>query len=196
MADDQPMTREKQKEHTKERILDAVATLIRQQGQFTVAQVAARSGISPATIYRHYSDRAALLAAVAREDTYLREAEPETMAEWRDLLAEVWRWQEENFDRIFAISSTPAGREMRAIRLRDRLPKLATALDSMGIDPDTPAGNRMLMLWLTVPSSGAFLDFRQVFGLEADSASQVAAWAVTALIRATKEGWEIGNGLD
>lgn len=196
MPTDHPVTRAAQKELTRKRIIDAVVALIEKQGQFTVAEVATRSGVSPATIYRHYPDREALLAAVAREDTYLREAQPQTMAEWRDLLLEVWRWQEQNFDRILAISSTPVGREMRAVRIRDRLPKLAESLASMGIDPNTPAGKRMLMLWLTVPSSRAFLDFREVFGLNADEASEIAAWAVTALMRATQEKWEVGHGLD
>ncbi len=196
MPFDEPVTRAGQKQLTGKRIIDAVVALIEKQGQFTVAEVATRSGISPATIYRHYPDRKALLAAVAREDTHLRDAQPQTMAEWRELLFEVWRWQEQNFDRILAVSSTPVGREMRAIRIRDRLPRLAEALASMGIDPNTPAGNRMLMLWLTVPSSRAFLDFREVFGLNADEASEIATWAVTALMRATREEWEIGHGLD
>ena len=64
------MTRAEQREHTRQRIIDTVGSLIREQGQFTVAEVSERSGVSPATIYRHYPDRQALVRAVAHEDTY------------------------------------------------------------------------------------------------------------------------------
>lgn len=191
----QPTTREEQRRATRTIILDTVAALIREQGQFTVAEVSERAGISPATIYRYYADRGALLQAAALEDTFRRDSDPEDVADWRDLLRDVWRWQEENFDRIIAVESTPTGREMRAARIRDRQPRVAELMRRAGVDPETPAGQRMLMLWLIVPSSRAFLDFREVFGVDADEGADIVSWAVTALIRATREGWEIGDGL-
>ena len=172
MDEARPTTRAQQREHTQQRITAAVGALIQEQGQFTIAEVADRSGVSPATIYRHYPDREALVQAVAYEDTYRRDADPQTVPEWRELLHDVWRWQEENYDRVVAVSSTPAGREMRA------------------------AGRRMLLLWSIVPSSRTYLEFREVFGLDAAEGSELVTWAVTALIRATQEGWEIGDGLD
>lgn len=190
------MTRAEQRERTRQRIIDTVGSLIREQGQFTVAEVSERSGVSPATIYRHYPDRQALVRAVAHEDTYRRDDDPQNLAEWRELLRDVWRWQEENHDRIVAISSTPTGREMRAERIRSREPFYRAALTRLGIDPSTDEGRRMLLLWCILPSSRTYLDFREVFGLGADDASDLITWAVTALLRATQEGWEIGDELD
>lgn len=191
-----PTTREEQKQATRTLILDTVATLIREQGQFTIAEVSERSGISPATIYRYYADRSALLEGAALDDTYRRDSDPETVADWRELLGDIWRWHEENFDRIIAVESTPTGREMRAARLRDRQPRVAELMRRTGIDPETSEGRRLLMLWLIVPSSRAFLDFREVFGVDADEGAEMVTWAVTALIRATREGWELGDELD
>ncbi len=196
MDEARPTTRAEQREHTQARITAAVGALIQEQGQFTIAEVADRSGVSPATIYRHYPDREALVQAVAYEDTYRRDADPQTVPEWRELLHDVWRWQEDNYDRVVAVSSTPAGREMRAARIRDRERIISQNLERLGIDPNTPAGRRMLLLWSIVPSSRTYLEFREVFGLDAAEGSELVTWAVTALIRATQEGWEIGDGLD
>lgn len=189
-------TRAAQTERTREAIVDVVVSLIEEQGHFTIAEVAQRSGISPATIYRHYPDRTALIEAVARVDQYRPDVVPQTLAEWRELIIDIWKWQEENFDRIFAISATPTGRQMRATRMRDREPFLSNRIESMGIDPESAAGRRLLLLWHTVASSRAFIDFHEVFDLDATEAAEMVGWAVTALFRATQEGWEIGDGLD
>jgi AcrR family transcriptional regulator len=190
------LSRAEQTQHTRDEILSAVVALIEEQGEFTIADVAARSSVSPATIYRHFPNRTALVEAVAREDTFMGTAAPTTIAEWRDLMIAVWKWHDENYDRIVAVSSTPVGREMRAARMSERQPRLVDLLASSGIDVQTPAGQRLVTLAMLLPSSRTFLDVREVFDLETETAVEMVTWAVTALIRATREGWEIGDGLE
>lgn len=196
MPESTSRTRSEQKEQTKRKIVDAVTALIREQGQFTVAEVCERSEISPATVYRYYPDRAALVEAVALVDTYLGARPPTSLAEWRAWIAEVWNWFEENFDRVFAAGVTPAGREMRASRMRNRVPSIERLLRLEGIDPESPQGKRLLALCLILPSSSAYVDVHEVLDLGAADGAESVGWAITALSRATKEGWEIGDGLD
>ena len=88
------MTRAEQTAQTQHAIVDVVVGLIEEQGHFTVAEVAERSGISPATIYRHCPNRSALIEAVARVDQYQPEIDPTTVpggrtVRFKEILAHV-----------------------------------------------------------------------------------------------------------
>ena len=194
MSDPPRLTRAEQRKRTAATVIDAVAALIEERGHFTIADVAERSGVSPATIYRHYPDRAALLHAASTSYGFKPEKDPTSLAEYRDRLVELYGWMDQNYEHVVATASTPAGREMRAQRMRAREPLMHEIMARDGIDPASDAGQRLLLLWHS--SSRLFLEFREIAGLGPDEAAEVAGWAISALWRATQEGWEIDDELD
>ena len=85
--------------------------------------VAARSGVSPATIYRYFPDRESLLegAAYGHVDTGLRAGGPEiSLTEYRDVARKIFEAHENDLAAVIAGHSTPAGRAMRQTRAANR----------------------------------------------------------------------------
>lgn len=152
----------------------------------TVAAVSARSGISPATIYRHFPDRDALVDAAANRDTHLGgPAEgPWRLADLAEHLRILWG----SFGKNPAVARqavvTDAGREMRGVRYEFFRGALAVAVDAAaptlgrrGVDVVVANINVLI-------SAFAFLDLHDRQGFDPKTAVEVAMAGVEAQLRA------------
>jgi AcrR family transcriptional regulator len=175
-------------------------SLIEEKGQFTVADVTERSGASPATIYRYYPDRDALIRAAAfsagkpfqpTADPGTTTSLPRDMHSYRRALPTVWAWHEQDIPRLVAGLATPIGRELRAMRLRERREIFAEGMEAEGFDPASPEGQRVMVLTMVLGSSTTFLELHDAFGLGAAEAAEMVSWAFYVIARATREGWRL-----
>jgi AcrR family transcriptional regulator len=175
---------------TRERILDAVLDLVSEgaMGELSVPQVARRSGVSVATIYRYFPTKDAMLDAAAetpvrRVSTAVR---PGDLDEAADFLRAMWRDFTDNIALVRRQAASEAGREMRDRRLATSRAWFAEMLERRGVDPKTIEGERLLHVALLLTSSLAFLDLHDRQGLGADEAADHVTWAVTELIDSTR----------
>lgn len=179
--------REEQKRQTRRRIARAVHELIAEQGQVSVRAVSDRSGVSPATIYRHFPNREALIGSGAYQhvDTGIDQVDgPLGLDEYRAVVHKVFAAHAADVPGVIAQHSTPAGREMRKVRLVDRQRVIRRSVEAAGIDPDSPIGRRCLALLAVIGSSRAFLEFHEMTDLSTEEAADAVVWAVRAIQRA------------
>lgn len=177
-----------QKEQTRKRISRAVHELIAETGHVSVPAVAERSGVSPATIYRHFPNRDALIGSAAYEhvDTGIREiADGVSAGEYRALIGKVFAAHADDIAGVIAQHSTPAGREMRRLRLDDRMRVINQSIRSSGVDPQSAEGRRASALLAVIGSSRAFLEFHEMTDMTTDEAADAVAWAVNVIAEAT-----------
>jgi AcrR family transcriptional regulator len=181
--------RAEQVEMTRARVLETVAEISGDPsaGAVTVAEVARRSGVSPATIYRHFPTRDALIAAAASHRMFVgvapdveqygqQEFRSHLLALWRDLSARI------ALTRQAAVSET--GRELRQARFDGLAPLYERALEAAGADPTSDDGRRALACLHLLQSSYALLDLYDRQGLAVGDAVDAVAWGTEALLRA------------
>ena len=205
--------RELQREVTRERILATVLELVAEPGAGDVAvpEVARRSGISVATIYRYFPTKDALLDAAADEparqavgvapgdatargaaaNPRRRQAAP-TEGQIRPeegpaYLRALWRSFE---GKLPLVRRQPASETGRAMRARAAIPPRGTGPRNAS-RPRASRRNRRkarasIRLALLLTSSLAFLDLHDRQGLDADAAADDVEWAVEMLQRATE----------
>jgi AcrR family transcriptional regulator len=188
--------REQQRAVTQRAILDAVVALVAEGelDEVSVPAVARRSGVSVATIYRHYPTKEALLtaaawvpAAPAAGHRPARFGGPEL----RDYLTVLWRGFAGNLALLRHQVASRSGREMRAQRLVVGQQQLAAELAAEGIDPESPAGQRLISLCLLLGGSLALLELHDRQGLAVEQAADDVTWAAGVLFEATRrEGRE------
>jgi AcrR family transcriptional regulator len=177
-----------QREVTRERILATVLTLVGEHGtdDIAVPDVARRSGISLATIYRYFPTKDALLDAAAdlpaQEATGLRHG---ASTDGPAYLRALWRSFEGRLPLVRRQPASESGRAMRARRLPTSRAWFADYFADADIDPASPEGARLIRLALLLTSSLAFLDLHDRQGLAADAAADDVEWAIAALARAT-----------
>ncbi len=178
--------REQQVELTRRAIIDSFRDLSQAPAArpVTIAEVARYSGISQATIYRHFTSRDALVMAVARDQIGLDDAEVEGMAylpSLRHHMTGLWRELAGNLHFAHEVTVSEAGRELRRMRLAQSLPLYESPLVAAGIDPASPEGRKFVSAAALLTSAHAFLDLADRQGLSADEAVDVALWAVDVL---------------
>jgi AcrR family transcriptional regulator len=178
--------REEQVALTRRTIIDAVVELTSdpEAGPITVAKVARRSGASPATIYRHFPNRDALVSAAAVERIVTwKPPEPEGTPEQvlRDYLVALWGEQAANLPLARQATVTEAGRELRLSRLRHYRPLEEQALRDAGFDPDQPEIAKLLACIGVLSSVHAFLDLHDRQGLDVETAVDAVLWGCIAL---------------
>jgi hypothetical protein len=83
--------------------------------------------------------------------------------------------------------ASPLGRELRHVRWQAKQAALATALAGSGIDPTSPAGERLAAITDVLTSSTAVLELHDKAGLPVEVAVDHVLWALDVLTRATKE---------
>lgn len=178
--------RDEQKAATRRAILDTFRDLsLRADATpVSVAEVARESGIAPATIYRHFPNRDALVHAAAVEHMYVGVAAELTswgLAHASDHLRALWGSFVENVNMVRESSVSEAGREMRRTRLVAQQDELRRALELSGVDPDGLDGRRYGILATLLMSAHAFLDLHDRHELSVDESVDAVCWAIGVL---------------
>ena len=181
------MLRDDQVELTRKRILDAFDELAVEHpsGRISVAQVAQRSGVSAATIYRHVANRSDLVHAAATRDVHAgvpADVEAWGIAEMRDHLVAIWSDLERNPRLAREHVVTEVGREQRLIRFHEFRESIGAALDRAGLPAELPAHAAALAAIALLSSAHTFLDLHDRQGLNAARAADVAMWAVERIL--------------
>lgn len=185
-----------QKEQTRQRIIRAVTEAVAETGQVSVPDIARRSGVSPATIYRYFPNREALLngAAFDHVDVGLQPGDPPiSLRDYQRLIRKIFAAHENDLASVIAGHSTPAGRQMRQTRAANRTTVIREQLAAAGVDPASPSGRRLVAVTAVLGSSRSFLEFHETSELDTDEAADAVAWAIGAVIEATVNGRELDD---
>ncbi|MCC5953860.1 MAG: TetR/AcrR family transcriptional regulator [Acidimicrobiia bacterium] len=178
--------RDEQLALTRGRILETFLELSQEPGgkRTSVADVARRSGVSQATIYRHSRDRDALVAAAAN---HRLASSTEPLSTWglsqlEAHLRELWRKLAGNVRVAREGVHSDAGRELRVARFDVFRTELLRLLDELGVDTASTEAPHLVASVALVTSATAFLDFHDRQGLSPDEAVDVAMWTTTQLL--------------
>lgn len=172
---------------TRARILTAAQELLAEQhpAALSIVEIARRSGVGRATIYRYFADKEALLDAIAlsgdeqsRQWYGDRSMTPETLEE---MLPRVWNELASNMPALLARNGTPAGRELRRRAVTRRQREVDEAMRSMDLDPTTDEGRRLVLAFLVITSSSALVELIDIHGLTAEEAAAQTLWTVNRL---------------
>jgi AcrR family transcriptional regulator len=174
--------REEQRRLTRERIVGALMELIEDEHPFEIsmADVAARAGVSEPTLYRHYATKRDLFAALASAQ-YRRVASglaPRSVAELAAAVRVVYRRCEEIEPVVRWTLAAPDPERVPRPNVEARLAMLRTALEDVGSQWSDRDHDLVLRVVLLLTSPMAWLYWRDYLGLDADTAADTAAWAI------------------
>jgi len=181
-------------ELTRTRIIDAVFELLAEghPAAISVPEVSRRSGVSIATIYRHFPTKEQLLDATAfagvtpREEVLRRDPDPDNLGPF---LEQTWADLERIEPMIRAQLSTRLGQDVRRRRTRGRDAAVVEVLAHRGFDPDREETHRLARLGAMLTSSAVYLD---QLDLPRRQAISDLSWAVKTLTDATRHAIETG----
>ena len=182
--------RDLQREVTRERILATVLELVAEPGAGDVAvpEVARRSGVSVATIYRYFPTKDALLDAAADEPARQAAGVAPATPSDRRVPPISGRCGGRSKGNSRSSAANPRRRRAaRSARVAIRVARMVRGTRrDRGVAPESPEGARLIRLALLLTSSLAFLDLHDRQGLDADAAADDVEWAVEMLQRATE----------
>lgn len=188
-AYDSPL-RNENAQRTRERILDAAASVISEDGSFVVAQVAKRAGVSVRTFYHHFPDREAMLDALgewlAEALGYPQIEWPKDLASFADKTVAVAEQLSADVDKMrvfFATSVGQAARKQARARRLEYLFQLADA-ELAGVDPQTAQWAVVIIHELA--SSRTWLAMQEDAGLDVSEAAEAVGWAIRTLVESVK----------
>jgi AcrR family transcriptional regulator len=186
--------REAHQAETRRRIVQAVNELLADEHPSTlsVPSVAKRSGVSRATIYRHFPTKEALLDASARsidEETrqWLGDEAPVVGAKLSEFIRRSWTELAHHLPALRASHLSGLGRDLRLRRSERRMEDAKGTMRSAGVDVDTAAGERAVRLTLVLASSSTLLEQVDRLGQPVDQAADDVVWAIEAIAKAARE---------
>jgi len=174
---------------TRTRIIDAVFELMAEghPAAISIPEVSRRSGVSIATIYRHFPNKEQLLEATAfagvtpRDELLRRDPDPDNFGPY---LETTWSEMAGIEPMLRAQYSTRLGHDVRKRRTRDRDAIAVEVLAGKGFDPDRDETRRLARVAAMLGSSAVYLD---QLDLPRRQAIGDLAWAVKALTDATRQ---------
>lgn len=189
-----PTLRERQKDLTRDAILDALAETIVDRGlhDFSVQHVSDRAGVSHRTVYRHFSDRNALLQGLAEKlDRTFRERElplvPEEPEDIAALIRDVFGVFSDHraLVRAVAVGALAARTQPENRQVRDRVFREKVEEAARGLPPRQARGASAVIRYLA--NSMAWVVLTEQLGLEEDEAVDAVTWAVDTLVADLRE---------
>jgi AcrR family transcriptional regulator len=185
--------RDEHKRATRERIVRAVAELVADAhpAAVSVPAVAARAGVSVATVYRYFPTKEALLDAstlvMGADATITSLADiPRSFEELTAVLPAAFADLVQHLPLARNQLASPLGRELRRRRWEAKQVAMRAALEGSGIDPDSPEGERFAAIADVLTSSTALLELHDKAGIPADEAAAHVLWALGVLEQATR----------
>jgi AcrR family transcriptional regulator len=185
-------TREEHAAVTQTRVLDALSTLLAERGivRFTVAEVAERSGVSVATIYRHFGNREGLLRAATSRGLRDVGGATRTLSPSTDLPGFV-RELYAHFVEIDGVLRVPGlVAQTRPARVQERVRQTEQVVGTRIEGLDEWMRRRLTGLLLLLTSSAAYLHLVDTLELEPEEAADASSWAMETLIASALDGVE------
>lgn len=178
--------REQHSAATRERILAAVADLLEQgeAEELTIPAVAAASGVSLRTVYRHYPTRDRLLEAAAHwiGSELLRHRFPHTLDEVAELFRVGCRDFDEHPGLVRAMAISQLGKSVRAFRRRERLAAIRQVLANEVGDLPEDELRRAEAVLAYLHNMLAYATLREESGLSGEEIGEALGWAMRTLI--------------
>jgi AcrR family transcriptional regulator len=180
-----PSLRERQHEQTRNLILDALIDQLAETGAFDYSAfaLARRANVSVRTIYRHFPDREALLAAMStrvneRIGLYNLPTEPGKLA---DAARQLFRKFDEHPALIRAQITTTAGGQVRSHGRKDRIARTRQGVDVLAPDLDPATRHARTAVLACLLSANTGLRMREEFDLDGAAGGDALAWALERL---------------
>lgn len=178
--------REEQVELTRRRILESFIEMSsdRSRKSVTVADLARFSGISPATIYRHFENRDALVYAAATVNVNHVASAGQPVWQLGELsahLRRIWSDMAANIAVAREATATETGRELREARFRPFRAMFVQAIERRGVSGDV---DELIACLSVLTSAHAFLDMYERQRLSVDDAVAATEWGFATLLRA------------
>ncbi len=177
--------REAQTESTRERILQALAEQVAEEGiaDFAVAGVAERAGVSERTVYRHFPSRGDLIAAV---DEYWQRAPrppaPGSLGELPDFAGPLFEFFERNEAWVQTANSSRLGKQVHHVDRERRWQFFQSQAGDWAEGVPEELWRRCSVASRVLMSSPAWLLMRDDLGLSHEQATDAVQWAVGVLI--------------
>ena len=184
--------RSRQKEQTRDLILNAVDAILRRANvsEVTFAAVARQADITERTIYRHFPTREDLLNAAWRRALRAFIRGQTQQVDTLDQILELTRAAYENFDAnegiVRAIISAPEGLEVRKRPAEIRLAMLEKAYAELlaGIPQDQVKA--VVLATHALSSASVWSHMRDYCGVNGAEGGRIAAQAIELIVEATK----------
>lgn len=181
--------REERAGRTRARILEGVveACIDGSLDDLSVAIVAERSGVSPATIYRHFPNREALLKAVERTlaEKFGRPSLPRTAEDLGVFAHGLAAFFDDNVELMKLSRSTSQKLDQDTRAVRDAM--IAELLAEELADLPAEDAQAITGVFRSLISLDLFLTQRERYGASVDSAGRAARWAVETLLRQLRQ---------
>ncbi len=184
--------REAQTQATRERIVEALADLLKDDGRLEAATykaVAERAGVTEITVYRHFPNRDVLLKALwhwLNTRAGVTVGMPRNESDLTQKLGPLFASFDAAAPHIRAAMFSPQGREMRESLNAERRDAFLAALgDATHGLPEAERRKAAAVIQLLY-SAYAWLSMREQWDLEGQDAADAAVWAITTLIEDLK----------
>ena len=181
--------RESQVQRTRELILDALTALLADHpaDQISTREIAERAGVSPATVYRHYSDRQALLEGLsdrieAGVNTESTVGEPQSVEDLVAFTVEGHALAEQHAVEATAEALFNADPRRFARASRTRTDALRRVVAASFPDYDERDHLRITALLRNLLTVQTWLRMREEFGIPGTESGPIVAWALEVLI--------------
>jgi AcrR family transcriptional regulator len=181
--------RDRQRKETRRLIVEAVASLVAEGGlhAFSMQDVAARAGVSYASVYRHFPSREALLegtyewaSEMMSSEARFRPTRLEDLPEWVSQALPLFEAHPEVTQTVLALMGTMAV-QPPARRRRDEMIGRLVREDAPALPPCRSRQVAAVLRFLG--GSHAWATLRQRFGLDARETEAALRWALETLIR-------------
>jgi AcrR family transcriptional regulator len=186
MSGDQTSLREQYREETRTRILDAAILELSttELEELTMADVAARAGVTERTVFRHFASRDALIQAVwPRMQARVRSSGfPKTAEALIDTPTKLFPEFDKEEPLVRASAFSAAGREVRRAANAERQAAMRAAVRDAFPDIKEPELTRLAAVAQLIDSAYAWAVMKEHWDLDGTEAGRAASQALAVLL--------------
>ncbi|HEU4840906.1 MAG TPA: TetR/AcrR family transcriptional regulator [Ilumatobacteraceae bacterium] len=183
--------REAQAAVVRDRVLDAVSGLVAAGDDVTFAKVAAAAGVPERTLYRHFPNREALIAAlyehINRRIGFDGEL-PTTPAAMTEMVRRVFPGFDSVAPVIAELVASPEGRRARLASVADRQVAALAVVAAARPDLDAATARRVAAVVQALGTAAMWQTLRDFWGMDGTEAAAAATTAIDILLTDPSSG--------
>jgi AcrR family transcriptional regulator len=170
------------------RVLDAVSELIAAGDDVTFAKAAAAAGVPERTLYRHFPNRDALIAALfvhVNRRIGFEGPPPATPAEMIGMVERVFPGFDTVAPVVAELLASPEGRRARLASAEDRRAAATTLVADARPDLDARAGRHLAAVVQVLGTAAVWQALRDFWVMDGEEAAVAVTSAIDTLLTAT-----------